>query len=235
MSKKGKSLETLEFELKDSDFSITCVATWVLSNDISTSSLSAKTADRIYTNHNWIKHRKKNSINFRIFSKHFLSSDFIFTEKLIFRFRECWFSSVESKYLSHSSTSIFEWDLFFRLNNINLIFINESFTRRVWEYINYFFYWSLSVAELTSDEHEVEFLDLIDDLQQVEFDFVEYTVKPLYSGHHLDWLEVLVSKIQEVSFIGIFTILLFSQSKLNKKINKSSTGKIVCFTAFESK
>jgi len=160
---------------------------------------------------------KTNSINFRIFSKHFLSSDFIFTEKLIFRFRECSFSSVESKYLSHSSTSIFEWDLFFRLNNINLIFINESFTRRVWEYINYFFYWSLSVAELTSDEHEVEFLDLIDDLQQVEFDFVEYTVKPLYSGHHLDWLEVLVSKIQEVSFIGIFTILLFSQSKLNKK------------------
>ena len=75
----------------------------------------------------------------------------------------------------------------------------------------------MSVAELTSDEHEVEFLDLIDDLQQVEFDFVEYTVKPLYSGHHLDWLEVLVSKIQEVSFIGIFTILLFSQSKLNKK------------------
>ena len=196
--------------MKDSDFSITCVATWVLSNDIWTSSLSAKTADRIYTNHNWIKHRKKNSINFRIFSKHFLSSDFIFTEKLIFRFRECSFSSVESKYLSHSSTYFFEWDLFFRLNNINLIFINESFTRRVWEYINYFFYWSLSVVELTSDEHEVEFLDLIDDLQQVEFDFVEYTVKPLYSGHHFQWLEVLVSNIRSQFHRYFYYFIIFT-------------------------
>jgi len=66
------------------------------------------------------------------------------------------------------------------------------------------------VAELTSDEHEVEFLDLIDDLQQVEFDFVKYTVKPLYSGHHLDWLEVLVSNTRSQFHRYFYYFIIFT-------------------------